>query len=137
MDALFRKKLSKNFPYLRLVRHIACVRRRLPARIGYSFRGRFRLLQIDINDSHCGAIRREAQSNCLPDATPAAGHNGGFSVQSEILHAAAGALQSEIPLFHGIKSSWPFPSAFVGASPLAVRMTNSRTSSPICWMVLP
>src|SRR6266702_1864701 len=103
LDMFFRKEPVENLAYMPLVRNIARMRRRLPARIGDLFRGSFRLLQIDICNSHCGPICREAQGNRFPDATAAAGHNGGFSVESDILCPDAGALRCEVPLFQRLR----------------------------------
>ena len=104
LDTLFGKEFLENLPDLPLVRNIAGVRRALPARIGDLFRGHFRLLPVDIGDAHRGPVGRETQGDRLPNAAAAAGHDGDFTVESKIL-AAARAVQSEIPLYHGIKSS--------------------------------
>jgi len=79
-DTLFRKESVENFPNLPLVRDIACVRCCQPIPIGDLLRGSFSLLQIDIRDSNRSSVRRESQSDRLPDAAAAAGHDGNFAV---------------------------------------------------------
>src|SRR5262249_10186991 len=67
------------------------------------------------------------------NAAGSACHHGHAAVQAEqsIIIVVAQGIQSETPLFHGMKSSCPNNSALVLISPLAILVISSRVSSPV------
>ena len=119
VNALLGEHLLKCFPHLPLVRDIARVDGRLAASTGDQLGGRFRLLRVDVRDSNACAVCRKAHGNGLSNAAAGTGNDGYLAIQPKAADAARCVAQRETPRFQGIKSSWPFDSAFVRTSPLA------------------
>ena len=78
-----------------------------------------------------GAVLRQFEGDCLTNATARPRNDGDLAVETERSGLSGLGVQSETPLFQGMKSSWALISAFVRISPLAVRTVKSRISSPI------
>src|SRR5207245_3735681 len=77
-----------------------------------------RPLFVNIHEPDRCALLRKSLRDGAADAACGAGDNGHFTVQPEAIRILLVVLQSETPLFHGMKSSCPSCSAFVRVSPL-------------------
>jgi hypothetical protein len=80
VDTLLGKHLLKRFADLTLVGNVTGMDGALAASFGDQFRGRFRLLGVDVRDSNGGAVGREAYRNRLPNAAAAARNDRYFAV---------------------------------------------------------
>jgi hypothetical protein len=105
VDAVEAKELLEPGFHFRLVSHIAEVRRSNAANGGDVPAGFGRSRFIQVQNTNHRAVRREFQSNGLPDATAAARDHGDFTIQAESLRRVIAFGQSETPRFQGMKSS--------------------------------
>jgi hypothetical protein len=122
--------LAENILHLFLIGHVAQVPLRR-ATFAANCRGSFLgMLLIYFEDVNRGASLREADCDRLADAACAAGDNRSLAFQPERARVGAVCVQSETPLFQGMKSSCPSSSALVFTSPLATLTMNSRMRSP-------
>jgi hypothetical protein len=71
------------------------------------------LFLIHIENPRSGAIAREFEGNCAPDAASPARDHGSLSVKTELISNAVVFAQREMPRFQGMKSCWLFCSALV------------------------
>src|SRR5216683_3222194 len=81
-------------------------------------RGIRRRLFVNIHEPDRCALLRKSLRDGAADAACGAGDNGHFAVEPEAVRMLLVVLQSETPLFQGMKSSWASCSAFVRVSPL-------------------
>jgi len=105
VDASSGEELLEGFADVSLIGDVASMDGRLAANIEDLLRGGLRLLRVDVQDSHRGAVGGEFQSNGLTDTASRAGNNRNFAIQPEIAGSTRRVAQRETPRFQGMKSS--------------------------------
>jgi hypothetical protein len=90
----------------------------------------FGIGSIDFQNVNSRSALRKAKRNGLSNSTGAPRDDRSFAIKLKKARVVAVEIQSETPLFQGMKSSWPSSSALVFTSPLATWMISSKMRSP-------
>ena len=105
VNAIAVEKFLEPGVHAMLVGHIAELSRGGAASGRDPLAGRDRSGFVHVENANHRALRREFQSNGLPNTAAAAGDHGDFAVQAEIPRVCVWIDQSETPRFQGMKSS--------------------------------
>src|SRR6266496_1339137 len=119
VDALTPRNLGKASRDIRLITYIATMERCFTSGAGNFGSNRSRIFFTDIEDVDRGAVRSELYRDRPANAAAGTGYDRSLAIEPQLTSSTRTSCQSETPRFQGIKSSWPFCSAFVRSSPLA------------------
>ena len=130
VDGIASPNLAKDVLNLLLTRDVAQVPLRRASVVANLCGDPLSVRGVDFQNMDARASLGKAKRNGFPDAARPTGNDRGFAVESKQLRIIAVEIQSETPLFQGMKSSWPSSSALVFTSPLAILIISSRMRSP-------
>ena len=130
VDGTASTDLAEDVFYLLLTGDVAQMPLRRPTILANVSDDLFGIGSIDFQNVNSRSALRKAERNGLSNSTGAASDDSGFAIKAKKLRVVPVEIQSETPLFQGMKSSWPSSSALVFTSPLATLMISSKIRSP-------
>ncbi len=105
MKVLGAEEFAKDGLHFILAGYVTAVGRRPATGSGYLLAGVIRIFVIHVEDAESSAVRRESEGDGSPDPASSSGHHGNLAVEAETPGTSVRIVQSETPLFQGMKSA--------------------------------
>jgi hypothetical protein len=105
VKVLGAEEFAKDGFHFILAGYVTAVSRCPATGSGYLPAGFIRIFSIHVEDTESSAMRRESEGDGSPDATSSSGHYGNLAIEAETPGTSVRIVQSETPLFQGMKSA--------------------------------